>query len=85
MARRKKEQLSNRTLARIKTGVQTNNTTGYKGVHFENYSQKYRAVIGYKGRLVRLGRFNDPAVAAYVYNSKAKELYGEKAYQNTGL
>lgn len=85
MGRRRKEVLSSKTLARVRTGIQTNNQTGFKGVHFENWSGKYRATIGYKGRIIRLGRYNDPAVAAYVYNAKAKELYGKDAFQNTGL
>ncbi len=52
------------------------------GVHFENYTQKYRAEIKCNGEKYRLGRFKTENEAAIAYNKKAIELYGTNANLN---
>ena len=58
------------------------NTSGYKGVWIHKKTQLSYAEIAKEGKRYRLGCFKTPQEAALAYNKKAKELYGEFAYQN---
>ena len=53
----------------------------YVGVKLVN-SGNYVSTIRDKGRIIYLGTFEFAKDAAEAYNKKAKELYGELAYQN---
>lgn len=55
-------------------------TSDRKGVHFERWSNRWRASIGGK----RLGRFDTEEQAARAYDEAATELYGEFAKINKG-
>jgi hypothetical protein len=61
---------------------QDGTSTKYYGVHFENFSQKFRAEIKHEGIKYRLGRFKEEADAVNAYNKKAIELYGSGANLN---
>lgn len=61
-------------------GIQKNNTSGYKGVHW-SYG-KWRAVIGVNGKKIYLGSYNDPKEAARAYNKAALKYHGEFAVLN---
>jgi hypothetical protein len=63
-------------------GAQTNNTSGYKGVHWSKEKNKWRSQIGYRGGLLYIGAFFCLVRAAKAYDKKAKELYGEFAWLN---
>lgn len=63
-------------------GAPNTNRSGYRGVHFEKYTQKFRAEIIARGKRYRLGRFDTAISAAKAYNRKAKELYGAFARLN---
>lgn len=54
----------------------------YKGVSFNKRHQNWIVGITYNRKRMHLGYFLDEKQAAKVYNKKAKELYGELAYQN---
>lgn len=54
----------------------------YKGVYFENYTQKWRAEVGANNKVYKLGRFDLEIDAALAYNKKASELHGEFANLN---
>lgn len=56
----------------------------YKGVHYWIYPRKnsYQAYINNNGIRYHLGTYNTAEKAAIAYNKKARELYGELAYQN---
>lgn len=58
------------------------NTSGYKGVHYDKNRKKYQASIGVNGKKKYLGRFNDPKEAAKAYNSAAIKYFGDYAYLN---
>ena len=58
-------------------GKQLNNTSGYKGVTWNKVSGKYLAKIWLSGKTINLGMFACPKEASEVYESKAKELFGE--------
>ncbi len=61
---------------------QKNSSSGLKGVHKYNYAGKWAVSIKKDGKSIYLGVFLDKTEAAIVYNKKAKELFGEFAYQN---
>jgi hypothetical protein len=54
----------------------------FKGVYFCKAMRKWVATIGYEGRSIHLGSFDDEAQAARAYDRKARALFGEFAYLN---
>jgi hypothetical protein len=56
----------------------------YKGVSREKKSNKWRAIINYKGQPIRLGWFDNEIDAAKAYDEAAKKYYGEYAFLNFG-
>lgn len=61
-------------------GRRRDNTSGYKGVSFNNEVGKWVARIWVRGRRVFLGYFDAPDLAYAAYCEKAKEEFGDKAY-----
>lgn len=59
-----------------------NNTSGYKGVHWDKHHRKWRAKIMINGRRLHLGHFADPADAARAYDNAAVLYYGDFALTN---
>ena len=53
-----------------------------KGVYFVKKSGNYRATICISGKTLQLGCFEFQKDAVEAYNKKAKELYGDLAFQN---
>jgi hypothetical protein len=58
------------------------NTTGFKGVCFHRESQRFRARIRVNYKLINIGAFTDPKVAAAAYNREAEKHFGEYAVLN---
>lgn len=58
------------------------NTSGYKGVYFNQPLGKFIALIRVKGIRKHLGCFIDPKDAAIAYDNAAKEFHGEFAVTN---
>lgn len=58
------------------------NTSGYKGVYFNQPIQKFVALIRVKGQRKHLGCFIDPVNAARAYDKAAKEFHGSFAVTN---
>ncbi len=65
--------------------AQTNNSSGYKGVHWGCRDRKWIAKITHHGKAIFLGCFNDKIKAVKAYDKKARELFGEFAYINLPL
>lgn len=63
-------------------GMPRSNTSGFKGVCYNNSRRRWQAGIGLNGRNIYIGRFRTPEEAARAYDAKAKEIYGEFAYLN---
>lgn len=63
-------------------GKNANNSSGHKGVCWHRAEKKWRATIGFEGRLVQLGQFSNKEDAARAYNEKASELFGDFACLN---
>lgn len=60
----------------------SNSSSKYKGVGWHKKINKWQARIKKGGRYCHLGYFSDEGQAAKVYNSAAKEMFGEFAYLN---
>lgn len=67
------------------TEPKKNKISKYKGVSYNNTEKrrkKWIAACEYNGKRITIGRFFTEKEAALAYNKKAKELWGECAYQN---
>ena len=61
------------------TKIRNDNTSGYKGVHWNAQRGMWRSVIKCRGKRYDLGHFDDPAEAHLVYMQAAKNLFGQYA------
>jgi hypothetical protein len=64
------------------TGLRTNNTSGYKGVHYDSARGKWKAEICVRGKGHHLGRFPTAEEAARAYDAAARAHSGEFAWLN---
>ncbi len=60
-------------------------TSRYKGVYWSKRDQIYASRITVRGKMIRLGSFQNEVDAAKAYNNKAKEIFGEFAKLNEGI
>jgi len=58
------------------------NTSGFKGVFWDEGERKWRAAIRHNNKLIHLGRFFSKEAAARCYDEAATRLHGEFAYLN---
>ncbi len=58
-------------------GAQANNTSGYKGVHWNKEKKRWMSFIHVDGKFKHLGYFDTPEEAAHAYDDKARELHGK--------
>lgn len=79
--RRSNLRICTKTENKRNSGKRMSNTTGYKGV-VKAYGGKYVAKLGYNGKKLHLGTYDDPKAAARAYDEKAKELHGDFASLN---
>jgi hypothetical protein len=63
-------------------GIQSNNTSGYKGVTWNIAGNKWKAQIMYEGEGVYLGAFTCLIKAAKAYDTAALKYHGEFANLN---
>jgi hypothetical protein len=54
----------------------------YKGVVLRSDSKRWRAKIGFKGKRIHIGDFDNQMEAAMAYDDKAIELFGEFSWLN---
>lgn len=80
----RKENLEYRRVGDILHGAkkQEDTTSIYKGVYCDYEFNRWRAYITKDYKRIWLGSFKTEKEAAEAYNKKAKELFGEFAYQN---
>ena len=67
---------ASRSLNGINRGKPKHNISGYKGVYWDTWSEKWRAEIGLNGKNFRLGRFID------IKDAVKARLKAEKIYHN---
>lgn len=65
--------------------LRTNNKSGFKGVHWVKERRKFKSVIKYNYKATHLGYFDDPRMAAAVYDLAAVEIFKEFALTNAKL
>jgi len=58
-------------------GINSNNTSGYKGVTFDSRSNKYRASIMSDYKIIHLGTFQTAEEAAEAYAEASRKYHGE--------
>lgn len=63
-------------------GKHKNNTSGYRGVKWCSYTNKWRAQIMIAYKLIDLGRHENKLDAVKAYNEASKKYCGEFGYQN---
>lgn len=63
-------------------GPQRNNTTGYKGVVYDQQRDRWIAQIKVNQKHIFLGRFGIKLEVARAYNKGAKKYFGKFAYLN---
>jgi len=59
--------------------IGADNTSGYKGVSFCKYTNKWRTNIVFNMKQKTIGRYNTPEEAHLAYITAARELFGEYA------
>jgi hypothetical protein len=62
--------------------IPKNNTSGYTGVSWHPYSQKWAAGLQYDGKRVHCGYFTSKVDAARAYDQAAIKYFGEFAHLN---
>ena len=67
---------------RANRGAQRNNTSGFKGVCWSNWAEKWVVNIQVKGKQKHVGYFEDKHSAARAYNRAALKHYGQFAHLN---
>lgn len=70
--------------AQNRQGLCSSNTSGFRGVHFDKRSRKWRAAVRINGRDVKLGRFDDPVEAARAASNARAEMMPFSADARTG-
>lgn len=63
-------------------GIQSNNSSGYKGVSWNKLAKKWKVSIRVKTIGIHLGYFSDLDEVAEAYNKAAKAYFGEYACLN---
>jgi hypothetical protein len=63
-------------------GLKSTNASGYKGVSYLNRDRRWVAWIHVDGRNRYIGSYTSEVEAAYYYNLKAQEVFGEFAWLN---
>lgn len=80
--RRENLRIATRSENNMNKKMQTNNTSGYKGVGWNKQNQNWRAKIKVGDKHLNLGSFQDKILAAKAYDDAAKKYFGKYARTN---
>jgi hypothetical protein len=64
--------------------INSNNTSGYRGVHWNTAANKFQALLKHRGRAYHLGLFATAKEAHVAYQKKFNEIYGKFLAVSTG-
>lgn len=64
------------------TSIRSDNTSGYKGVSFDKFRNKFAASLSCDGKCHHAGRYETAEEAARAYDDCAKRYFGEFAKLN---
>lgn len=53
-----------------------------RGISFDKFGNRFRACISHNNKTLKLGSFSNTLDAKIAYNKKAKEIYGDMAFQH---
>jgi len=53
-----------------------------RGISFDKFGNRFRACISHNNKTLKLGSFSNTRGAKIAYNKKAKEIYGDMAFQH---
>lgn len=70
---------------RANSRLENRNTSGYKGVSWNKRSAKWQAYAKKDGKMIYLGYFSTALEAAFKYDEKARQLFGDFALTNKKL
>jgi hypothetical protein len=59
--------------------IHSNNTSGIKGVHWNKVNKRWIATLGFEGKKIHIGSFEDLGEAERAVTEKRKELHGDFA------
>lgn len=59
-------------------GLNSNNTSGLKGVCWDTWSSKWMARIKFQWKMINLGRFEENRLAGLTYDAAAKIVWGRR-------
>ena len=62
--------------------IPKNNKTGYKGVHFNKSTGKFKSAIWFKNKFIHLGYFSNSKDAARSYNNAALRYHKDFSFLN---
>ena len=77
--RKKNLRICSRTENSRNSKIRSNNTSGFKGVHWHGALKKWRARIKVNGKCIHLGCFDDKKSAHNAYCKASEILFGEFA------
>ena|SRR5258708_10628396 len=60
-----------------RSSLSSNNKTGFRGVHWNKFLRKWRAIIEANGNRIDLGVFSEKTKAAKAYEEANKKYFGE--------
>lgn len=80
--RRSNLQICTKGLNHQRAKLQSNNTTGYKGIVWYKPTNRWRVAIKFNKKGIHLGYFKELTEAISAYNNKALELFGSMAVLN---
>lgn len=69
----------------INRGLQSNNKSGVTGVRWIEKTQKWQARIGYQGKTITIGNYDNFDNAVIARREKENELFGDYSYNNSQL
>lgn len=66
----------------VNKGLMSNNTSGYKGITFDKYTNRWKCRLSFNGKTYDLGRYDSPKEAAKAYDKASLKYHDEFSLNN---